>query len=384
MVRVGEVLRLERRAVQIDPTREYRLLGVYSWGKGAFLRHPQTGAELRDYRFFSIEPGDLILSNIQAWEGAIAHSGPSEVGAVGTHRFLTYVPRDGRIDTNWARWFFLSEPGMELIRQAAPGTTMRNRTLAIDRFEALEIPLPSIESQREASRTIAGVSHAVAKVEQRRTRAAALAASVPNALFSTLLSNVKREPQKLGDVLDLVRRQVGINPTDQYVTMGVRSFGRGLFHYPSRPGSEIGKLRFQSVPPGLLVLSNIKAWEGAIATTSTSDAKAIASNRFMFFFPRAGDDAVWFYWALLLGRTGLEAIGGASPGSADRNRTLSMKRFKEIELDIPSAQHQVAIGRRIADLMVDLTRHKCLVHRSSQRVHAVLSASLNDAFADFR
>lgn len=73
---------------------------------------------------------------------------PIDRGAIGTHRFLSYVPRDGRIDTNWARWFFLSEPGMDLIRMAAPGTTIRNRTLTIERFEALEIPLPPIDEQR--------------------------------------------------------------------------------------------------------------------------------------------------------------------------------------------------------------------------------------------
>lgn len=43
---------------------------------------------------------------------------------------------------------FRSEPGLSLIRRASPGSAGRNRTLAIDRFEALEIPLPSIREQR--------------------------------------------------------------------------------------------------------------------------------------------------------------------------------------------------------------------------------------------
>ena len=36
------------------------------------IANPKPGSELGDYRFFEIEPGDLVLSNIQAWEGAIA------------------------------------------------------------------------------------------------------------------------------------------------------------------------------------------------------------------------------------------------------------------------------------------------------------------------
>jgi type I restriction enzyme S subunit len=150
-VRVGDVLSLQRREVTIDPTTEYRLVGIYSFGKGIFHREPKVGAELGDYRFFTIEPGDLVLSNIQAWEGAIGLASHRDAGTIGTHRFLSYVPVADRIDTNWARWFFLSEPGMRLIRQAAPGTTMRNRTLSIDRFESLEIPLPAIDEQRRVA-----------------------------------------------------------------------------------------------------------------------------------------------------------------------------------------------------------------------------------------
>jgi hypothetical protein len=41
---------------------------------------------------------------------------------------------------------------MRLIRQAAPGTTMRNRTLSIDRFELLKIPLPAVDEQRSVGR----------------------------------------------------------------------------------------------------------------------------------------------------------------------------------------------------------------------------------------
>src|ERR1035438_5084222 len=101
--RVGDVLRLRRSAVEIDPVTEYTLIGVYSFGNGIFHRAPKMGAELGDYKFFEIRPGDLILSNIQAWEGAIAFATAADSGVIGTHRFLSYVAADDRIDTNWTR-----------------------------------------------------------------------------------------------------------------------------------------------------------------------------------------------------------------------------------------------------------------------------------------
>src|ERR1700723_2701995 len=107
-IQVGTVLALQRREVAIDPIKDYRLIGVYSFGKGIFHRDPLIGSELGDYRFFRVESGDLVLSNIQAWEGAIACATQLDVGTVGTHRFLSYTPISERIDTNWARWYFLS------------------------------------------------------------------------------------------------------------------------------------------------------------------------------------------------------------------------------------------------------------------------------------
>lgn len=165
-VRVGDVLQLQRRAVSIDPATEYRLIGVYSFGKGIFHREPKIGAELGNYKFFAVEPGDLVLSNIQAWEGAIGFATEADRGTVGTHRFLAYTAIDpDEIDTNWARYFFLSEAGFPLIQKAAPGSVTRNRTLAVERFEALEIPLPDIDEQR---RTAAQLDEMRLRVERLR------------------------------------------------------------------------------------------------------------------------------------------------------------------------------------------------------------------------
>jgi type I restriction enzyme, S subunit len=156
--RVGDVLRLERRPVHVDVQSTYEEIGVRSFGKGLFHKEPVTGADLGTKRVFRVEPDDLVISNVFAWEGAIAVATDAEAGKIGSHRFMTFVPKDDRLDISWAAWFFRSEPGLELIRLASPGSAGRNRTLAIDRFEALEIPLPSIEEQRRIVRTLAGLS----------------------------------------------------------------------------------------------------------------------------------------------------------------------------------------------------------------------------------
>jgi type I restriction enzyme, S subunit len=147
-VRVGDVLSLQRRAVRVNAYGEYREIGVRSFGQGIFHKDPVFGSDLGNKRVFRIEPDDLVLSNVFAWEGAVAVASQAEVGMIGSHRFMTFVPIAEKIETRWAAWFFRSGPGLALIRRASPGSAGRNRTLAIDRFQALEIPLPSICEQR--------------------------------------------------------------------------------------------------------------------------------------------------------------------------------------------------------------------------------------------
>ncbi|MDQ6613197.1 MAG: hypothetical protein M3083_00125 [Actinomycetota bacterium] len=158
-VHVGQVLRLERRPMQIDPTQEYVSIGIRSFGKGVFHYEPTMGGRLSKLRFFEVEPDRLVVSNIKAWEGAIAVSGGDDAGCIASNRFLTYVPADNRIEVRWARWFFLSEGGNELLQHASPGSADRNRTLAIDRFEGLQITLPPIDEQRRVAVRLDHVEH---------------------------------------------------------------------------------------------------------------------------------------------------------------------------------------------------------------------------------
>jgi type I restriction enzyme, S subunit len=169
-VRVGDVLTLRRRSVSVDPDRDYAEIGIRSFGRGIFHKDPVSGADLGTKRVFRIEPGDLVISNVFAWEGAIAVAAPTDEGRIGSHRFMTYVPKDRRIDTSWAAWFLGSDAGLGLIGQASPGSAGRNRTLAIDRFESLHIPLPLIEDQHRQTKYLNAVAQGARSAAESFTR----------------------------------------------------------------------------------------------------------------------------------------------------------------------------------------------------------------------
>lgn len=144
-----EVAPIVRRDVVVDHQSNYAELGIRSFGKGTFHKPALSGIELGSKRVYRIEPGDLLFSNVFAWEGAIAVAKPEDVGRVGSHRFISCVPHGGLITAEYLRYYFLIDDGMTKIRDASPGGAGRNRTLGLAKLLAITVPVPPIQVQRQ-------------------------------------------------------------------------------------------------------------------------------------------------------------------------------------------------------------------------------------------
>ena len=69
--RLGDLLVQRNDVVAVDPTAEYPMAGVYSFGRGLFLRGVLPGQETSYKEFYRVHSGDLVLSRVKGWEGAI-------------------------------------------------------------------------------------------------------------------------------------------------------------------------------------------------------------------------------------------------------------------------------------------------------------------------
>ena len=377
LVRFGDVMSLQRREVKIDLLKEYTLIGVYSFGKGILHREPALGADLGDYRFHAIEPGDLVLSNIQAWEGAIALAGDADAGTVGTHRFLTYLPSDDRVDVRWMCYFLLSEAGATLVRSAAPGTAVRNRTLSIGRLEDLSIPLPTIEAQNAVADRIdwaATSLHHLSKLSDSRSQRAAAAAE-------SLLANQSGwstlAPMSLCAGLALSLDKVEVVAGATYNIAGVYSFGRGLFPRGPIDGSETTYKHMHRLRSGDLVLSRLKGWEGALAVIPEPFDGWFLSPEFPTF---AIDDTIFdrrFLKHLVASEILWSRLKVGSTGIGARKERVSAQRLLDLEVSVPTVTEQ----RRLAD-QLDLVEQIDRRGQSADEIVRALTPSiLNQAFA---
>lgn len=176
-----EVAPLVRRNVQLEPGRRYKELGARSFGKGLFFK-PDFDTDTATWeKPVWIEAGDIVFSNIKAWEGAIGVAKPEHDGYIASHRYLTSVPHSDLALSEYLVHYLLSEQGLISVNEASPGTADRNRTTKKSALEAILVPVPTLAVQRQFVAFKSAIeASAVVRTNQRSVIAAMLPSLIQN------------------------------------------------------------------------------------------------------------------------------------------------------------------------------------------------------------
>lgn len=375
MVRLGEVAPLVRRSVPIEPDRVYNEIGARSFGRGLFDKPSFKGADLTWEKLFRIEADDLVFSNIKAWEGAFAAAGPEHHGKVASHRYLTCVPDSRRALAGFLFQYLRTPAGVAQIQAVSPGSADRNRTLSTKGLANVRVPLPPLDEQRSIVARLDAVSARLrARADAAERQEAELAAMLQQA-FARITAGSPRA--RMADVAPLVRRPVEIEQDGTYDEIGARAFGRGLFLKPTLRGDSLTWQKLFRIEADDLVISNIKAWEGAFAVAEPAHHGKVASHRYLTCVAdqrRLLPGVLWFF---LQARDGLAQIQAASPGSADRNRTLAQDRLEAILVPVPPLDAQ----QGFEELRMKAKAVRALNAAAAEDAAALLPAMLHQTFS---
>ncbi|WP_052334455.1 restriction endonuclease subunit S [Streptomyces microflavus] len=181
---IGEVLEEVKRPIIVAPETEYWQIGIRSHGRGLFTKEAVTGASLGSKKVFWVEPGDLLINIVFAWEGAVAIVPPEIEGYCGSHRFPAYRRLDGG-DVEFFRLFFSTKSGTRLLASCSPGGAGRNRTLNRKRLMQSPVGMPSAQEQERAICELQALEAPVVAVRAEADRLRA----VRTALLSGLLDH---------------------------------------------------------------------------------------------------------------------------------------------------------------------------------------------------
>jgi len=164
-VSLGELLRLERRPVKVEPHGRYQEIGIYCFGRGIFHKSPRTGLEIGDKALFLMKEGDFILQVTFAWEGAVAVVSAAEDGMYGSTRYPTFRVDETRCVPQFLRRYFSTHEGLQQLVKICPGSAGRNRVLSIKRIPEVLVPLPPVAEQRSIVERVEAIA---VKVEEAR------------------------------------------------------------------------------------------------------------------------------------------------------------------------------------------------------------------------
>ena len=306
--------------------------------------------------YWVIEPGDFVYNKSSSknapWGVVARYQGDQP--AVVTPLYIVFRPRLHLVDAKFLHLacngstFFDSLAGR--LREGARSHGLLN--VRLGEFFAASVPLPPLPVQRRIANLSDATHRHIAHVREELHSLRDFARKRKEALFSEFLASGALS--RLGDVIEEVKRPIIVESEREYLQIGVRSHGRGIFTKQGVAGSELGSKKVYWIHPGDLVINIVFAWEGAVAVMPDTLVGFCGSHRFPTYRRLDGRDIDFlrFYFSTAIG---VRVLGDCSPGGAGRNRTLNRRRLMDTMIPMPDSTIEQEILDELRSFEVAIT-----------------------------
>lgn len=350
LVTLGDVLRLCIDAVPVDPSATYPMAGVYGFGRGLFTRSPLNGSATTYRVLHRLHAGDLVMSQLKAWEGAIARVTPQCDGSFLSPQFPTFRAVDDRLDSSYLEWYCRQPSIWEVLRRNARGMGARRDSVSPSALLSLQIPLPPLAEQRRIVVRLSKVATRVDEIERLQQQ---VASGTSNVLASLADRPDLTSAQKLalgwvdatlGDVLHKARSPVRVDVAADYPNVGIYSFGRGLFLKPSISGATTSASTLYRVRAGQFVYSRLFAFEGAYGIVTDEFDGYCVSNEYPTFDLDGDRVGPEFLWAYFQSPRVWSTVAVGSKGLGHRRQRVHPEQLLRHRLMLPPVTWQTRIA----------------------------------------
>lgn len=374
-VALGELLKDASEPVRVQQGAVYPNFGIYSFGRGLFAKPPISGMQTSAGTLYRVRAGNFIYSRLFAFEGSYGLVDDAFDGRFTSNEYPSFSLDRSRLEAGFLKAYFQFPQVWQDIAMGSKGVGSRRIRVQPDKVLAHRIPLPLLAEQQTIVARLDALAEKTREVEAHLD---AVERDAEHLLALRFRDVIAEAPLRLmAEVAPAIRRTVDIDISQSYREVGARSFGKGLFVKPDFDGAEATWQKPVWIKSGDLVFSNIKAWEGAIAVASAVHDGCIASHRYITCVPDSTLTTAGFLAYYLLSEDGLEKVGLASPGTADRNRTLSLGNLGKIEVPLPPLAAQQAFNQLQAQVAALKAKHAGIRKANA----ALIPATLERVFA---
>lgn len=210
-------------------------------------------------------------------------------------------------------------------------------------IENAKFPLPPLQEQQKIAEVLSTWDKVIrdtdAIIKKLEDRNRALAFS----LLRGKLVNNNSKKIPLSKFLTFTPREIE-KPTENYLALGIRSHGKGIFHKPDSDPKVISMDKLYEVKENDFIVNITFAWEHAVAIISKEDEGGLVSHRFPTYVIDQKTVSVEFFRHIILQPFFKQMLDNISPGGAGRNRVLNKKELLKLEIPVLSLEEQYSIA----------------------------------------
>lgn len=251
--------------------------------------------------------------------------------------FKNIIPKE--IDYKFLYYKILSEE--KGLKRIANGSTFLE--VSKTDFDNYALNIPPLPEQQKIAKVLSTWDKAIQEtcsiIKRLEKRNKALAFS----LLRGKLSDGKIKELPLSKFLTHTPREID-KPKANYLALGIRSHGKGIFHKPDSDPKAIAMEKLFEVKENDFIVNITFAWEHAVAIISKKDEGGLVSHRFPTYVINNKIISTEYFRHYILQPFFKHILDTISPGGAGRNRVLSKKDLMKLKIEVPALEEQNQIA----------------------------------------
>jgi type I restriction enzyme S subunit len=255
--------------------------------------------------------------------------------------FKNIIPKN--IDTDFLYYKILSEE--KGLMKIANGSTFLE--VSKTDFDNFHIAVPPLGEQQKIASILStwdkAIDNCKAIIDNLKVRNNGLTQQLLSGKMRVKGFDKKWKVRVLSECLNFTPRPI-LKPSENYLSLGLRSHGKGIFHKTDFDPASIAMETMYEVKENDLIINITFAWEHAVAIVSKKDEGGLVSHRFPTYTFNSQNAIPDYFRHFILQKRVKFLLELISPGGAGRNRVMSKKDFLKLEVKIPDVVEQEAIA----------------------------------------
>ncbi len=237
------------------------------------------------------------------------------------------------------------------IRRSASGVTRIN--ISKPRFLKTLLPVPPLDVQREIVRVLDSFADLEASLEAEIGQRRQLAEPLLRVRSGSLHNKPSSRAQRVSTFARQYIQPVRVEQDSEYVNLGVKWYGEGVFARAAKPGSSIAAKTLYGVQAGQFIYNRMFVTEGSFGTVPSELANGVVSNEFPVF--DIDQSIVLPEWLHLYFRDPfvVSQVARQAEGGTKSRRRWKEEQFLDFEIELPDLEEQkrvVGLARAFDEL----------------------------------